>query len=99
MREGWRLLQRKAYLRVGGVVGTAGLLVRTTPGNNVAGRTIGEVRRLKKRTRHRLRADIEGRPRRQAAGDAQRPQEPFGNGIGFAACQAARAWYAVEALN
>ena len=99
MREGRGLLQRKADLRIGGEVGAAALLARAGVGDDVAGRAIGEIGRACRRPFGDAGRNVHARPRRLAAGDAQRLQETFGDGIGLAAGQPPRARRRVEALD
>ena len=68
-------------------------------GDDVAGRPIGEVGRGCRRPFGDLGRDILARPRRLAAGDAQRLQETLGDRIGLAAGQPARARRRVQALD
>ncbi len=97
--EGRRLFQRKADLRIGGEVGMAALFVRAAVGDDVAARTIAEIGRRRSRPFGKIGGNVGARPRRQAAGDAQRFQETLGDRIGLAAGQPPRARRRVQALD
>ena len=97
--EGRSLFQRKADLRIGGEVGVAAPFARAAVGDDVAARVIGEVGRGCGRPLGDVGRDIPARPRRLAAGDAQRFQETLGDRIGLAASQPPRPRRRVEALD
>src|SRR5665213_318864 len=83
--KGRGLFQRKANLRIIGIVDAATLLARAAVGDDVAARAVAEIRRRGQRSLDDLGRNIRARPRGLAAGDAQRLQETLGYGIGLAA--------------
>src|SRR6266851_5518437 len=98
MDESRGLFQRISNLRIGGEVSAAALFAKAAVGNDVPCRAIAEIKGLFRRPLGNPRGNIHSRPRRLAAGDAQRFEETLGDGVGLAAGKPPRAGGTVETL-